>query len=182
MSTMESNVPAPSDSLESVREYLNENFDAGTNCPACHQTVRLYKRSLTMAHVRALKQLAQWGGYHKAIHVYEMDRKQQTHVTQTNFQLMAYWGLISQAGPRDLDTGNTSGYWNVEKKGIDFIQGNAQIPKYVHIFNRTKYRQSEMMVNVKDIQADFEFYKLIDAEPFITDDNFFDSNYYWQDK
>lgn len=60
---------------------------------------------------------------------------------------MAYWGLVENEKP---------GLWKITDKGLSFVFGTLEIPKYAFIYNKKVYRYSDEMITSKTCREAFD--------------------------
>lgn len=119
---------APNSSLAQIQAWLRKHANDGTNCPACQQTVKVYRRKVNAGMARSLILMYRAGGLdwvHLPTQIGSRSREEGK---------LAYWGLVEeQTSPRE--DGGRAGYWRVTRLGELFIQNGMTIPKYARVYN-----------------------------------------------
>ena len=136
--------------LEEIKADLRLHWDdkQGVTCPACTQHVQLYRHSLNsqMASCMvAMYRLVSTGQSDDGwVHVLR-----QIKPANRMYSLARFWGLIEPRGGSP-DGKKTSGYWRLTNKGINFVLRTETVPRYTHIFNDKKYKQSGDNINIRE--------------------------------
>lgn len=138
--------PKLTDTIETAKEYLHENWREGVDCPACSQLVKLYKRKLTSGMAKALIRLYLEANKSTTefIHITQLG-----HLNGGEFAQLKRWGLILDE-PNDDTTKRTSGMWSITKKGVSFVQGKLEVPKYIFTYNMLNIEVSEEKTDIRD--------------------------------
>jgi len=121
------------DIFEDQINDLSQKSKHAEKCPHCGQTVKVYRRRIYAAMVKALASLyrAVDGKPDKYVHVSKIYDK----TTCGDFAKLKYWGLIDELDKVDGAT-RTSGFWRITERGIDFLQGKIRVAKYAFIYNQ----------------------------------------------
>lgn len=106
-------------------------------CPTCNRTAMACKTTLnstlTWMLIRlyrvSMERTGKPGGF---IHVNDFSPGR--HSTGRNFCIVHHWGLATSAEAEPDEDKNSSGYWRLTAKGIAFIMGELDIPKYIFVF------------------------------------------------
>ena len=100
-----------------VKDHLRKHYESGTNCPACGQLVKAYKRKLNSNMCRALaiiySRTKSAGIY---IHVQNEFTLLGLRATAMDYTYLEKWKFI-EANP------DKSGHWRVTDKGKAFVEG-----------------------------------------------------------
>lgn len=137
--------------LIEVKKHLRNNWEKGTDCPACGQLVRRYSRPMhstmaaTLIRLHALN--AQKAGYY---HVKDIVKG--ISDTGTNdFSKLRYWDFIVEM-PKDKDDTKkrTSGYWRITDKGTDFVMNRLTVQSHVLLFNKHLLGFEGNQINIKE--------------------------------
>lgn len=133
----EENTQKSSTTLEDVKMYLRQNYDAGCICPACNQHVKLYKRQLssTMAYcmimfVKHVRNNQMYGfiDFNKILNDLKL-----TPAQRADWQKLAYFKLIT---PETTTKGDPkSGFYRIHENGFDFVEKGLNIPKHCNVYN-----------------------------------------------
>jgi len=111
---------------------MNEQFDMldGSNCPCCGQLVKIYRRKLygQMAYQLILL-YKMGGGFH---HIKKLGNPA---AGGGDFAKLRYWGLVVEKPNPNDPSKRTSGYWCITLKGIQFVEGNINLPTHCNIYN-----------------------------------------------
>lgn len=143
-----------------AKRYLRENFGKGCSCPACGQTVKLYKRKLNSGMSIVLYYMYRYGnGF---VHVKELLREKGLK-NNHDWTLLKYWGLIQELDNIPNESGTkSSGHWRITDKGIDFIFRNLSVQKHILIYNNKFQGFSNDNTNFKEsLGDDFNFNELM---------------------
>ena len=126
-------------------------------CPCCRRVAKVYKRNFYFAQAKNLIQLYKRAGYW--VHVCKMEDS----ARGGDFAKMKYWGLIRERTKDENDKKKrTSGYWTITKKGILFVTGKTQIPKYVLVYEGEMLKESEELINIWDtFEKRFDYEELM---------------------
>lgn len=116
-----------------VLRALAETND-GADCPLCAQKVKIYKRKLTSVSARAVRALYATHGCDFGS-LPDVAREHLPDVAnQGGFLVLgAHWGLIEEERRHRPDGGRT-GWWRVTDLGIEWLNGDARLPAYAHIY------------------------------------------------
>jgi len=116
--------------LDEAKTFLKENYEEGTICPCCNQSVKLYKRKLTSSMARSLITLfllnkSKEGYYHtSSLH----------NSGGGDFTKLKYWDLIEEMKNEDKAK-KSSGSWKITEKGKSFVTGNIPLQEKVKLYN-----------------------------------------------
>ena len=168
-------LPVPEDdrSLVEVVEELEcvLQADRSTTCPACQQTVALYRRSIygSMARwliwlVRVFRREGGEGWFHWR------DRGA-PKLDGGDFAKMEAWGLIRPYPHNDDPSKRTSGYWCPERWGCQYGRGFVEVPKVGVFYNGVCRYFSEEKGDIRvALGKKFDFREIMgkdaEAEPF----------------
>lgn len=126
------------------KEYLRDNWSEGVHCPCCKQYVRLWKHCINSAITRTLidmqrrhKKGQEW------IHIMH-----DIGIT-TMYGIAEFWDLI-EPHPKCEDGKRASGMWRLTSKGISFVDGFSDIPRYAYVFNNKVYDFSRDRIWVEE--------------------------------
>lgn len=144
-----------------VKEFLRENYEEGCLCPACNQTVKLYKRKLTANMVLPLLMIYKNGnGY---VHVIELLRDHKLPDSR-DWALLRHWGLISEK-PKDTEDGKKStGYWCITERGKRFARNEIELPESCNMYNKQIYGFALERINIRQAIANkFDYDELMNS-------------------
>jgi hypothetical protein len=122
-------------------------------CPTCGQVLNPRKESLSKGIVRVLYKFAltvRQKGVNKVNPRSEIKLSKSEY---NNFQKLRYHALVAkykEAG------GHVAGYWVLTRKGRDFLNGDVETPKFVHILNNKIVDKSGPMLDMHDVVGDVE--------------------------
>lgn len=122
--------PGEDATLREVRPYVDALKVQGGHCPACGQSVKLYRRKLDATMARLLVRL---------VKVQERGRGGWYHVRALGdetgcLSLLEWWGLVQQAR-NDDPVKRCSGLWQATPRGIAFAKGQIAVASHVFIYN-----------------------------------------------
>lgn len=156
--------------LEEAKQFLRDNWEKGTNCPCCKQSVKLYKRKLNSGMAYAL------------MIMYRIDRslppdgdrffEAGKEIAKTvdvaialEYNKLAYWGLI-ETRTKDSGEGNSrSGLWRITQKGKDFVEDRISVPRWVYVYDAAPRKVSEEKTTIKEALGDkFNYAELMGNE------------------
>lgn len=147
--------------IEDARNYINSQIKRGkaAKCPACTQTVKIYKRKIytTMAtSLINLYKLSPTLSYH---HISEIEANRNTG-GGGDFAKLVYWGLVQEA-PKEMEiTGKrTSGFWKITEMGKAFVEDRLKVPEYMHVYNKRLLRTTGDRVGIRDVLGEGFDYK-----------------------
>lgn len=142
-------VIGPENTIKEAKDFLRENYKEGCECPACGQTVKLYKRKLNsaMAYGLILLTRCQEQGY---FHIEDFLKTQECPSSiRGDIPKLRYFGLIQAMKTTETGGPAKAGYYIVTQKGRDFVDGKLTVPKSVNLYNNKQYGFSEDHVNIK---------------------------------
>jgi len=146
--------------LDEAKLLLEQNLEAGTDCPCCGRWAKMYKRQVygTLVDVMfSLHKMMEKNPQQPFFHLDEFIHS----TTGVSFTLTLHWGLTERS--TDVPEGKqTSGYWRLTPKGIQFLQGAISIPKYVRLYNNEVLGFEGAQVTVQDVLGEkFDYEKLM---------------------
>ena len=147
---------APNTPLHAVKSWLRKQLDVGTECPACHQHVQLYRRKINSGMARSLIAMYRVNGT-DWVHVPTMIGARSREEGK-----LAYWGLVEEEKAKRPDNGR-AGYWRVTPRGEEFIKRQMNVPKYALVYNgRVQGFDTTTMVSIKDaLGTKFDYAELM---------------------
>lgn len=123
--------------LESAKQYLRDNYEKGCRCPACGQNVKLYPRLLSSSMAYALilidKHTRDGKFRHIENHFKELDIPSSI---RGDFAKLVYWGLIEKYQQQREDGSNRNGYYRITEKGSDFVKGKISVVDRMFVYNQ----------------------------------------------
>lgn len=126
------------ETIKEAKEHLQLNAQKGSECPCCHQFVKVYKRKLSSVMARMLIRLHMLGpGHHHVLQIV-------TGISDTgtnDFSKLRYWGMIEERKNDDKDK-RTSSYWKITPSGSQFVNKWGEVPMYAFIYNKRCLRMS----------------------------------------
>lgn len=148
-----------------VKEYLEENRDAGVSCPCCGQFVKVYRRSITsgMAHflICAYKYCRTIGvSQFRVKDVIKWAGLPVTHGGGDDSKLR-YWGLIRQIDiERDVE--GKKMFYVITADGVSFVNRKKMVQKYCQVYNNEVLRYSGEFVTIEQsLKNKFDYYELM---------------------
>lgn len=119
---------SPQATLAQIRTWLRTHVEDGTECPACRQHVKVYRRKITSSMARSLIDMYRAGGL-TWVHVPTVISGQRADEGK-----LAYWNLIEEEKVKRPD-GGRAGYWRLTRLGELFVLNKCTVPKYARIYN-----------------------------------------------
>ena len=150
--------------LDEARDFVLEHLEEGVDCPACGQTAREYRRSMTATCARVL--LALYRQDPAFVHLPTLAAEQLPDVAHQGgyLTLAHYWQLIEEE-PTVREDGGRAGYWRLTAAGRDFVEHRCTVPRYAHIFNGRRRRYSGVQVSITAVLgARFDYNALVRGE------------------
>ena len=116
--------------LAQAKAELRQGWEGGVSCPCCGQFVKKYARKLTTSMAVGLISLYRQSAKGAvAVHIKKIEM-----LNGGEFAQLRRWGLIREVKNEDTSK-RTSGLWLITSKGIDFVEGNIQVPRYCDTYN-----------------------------------------------
>lgn len=146
--------------IEEAKKQLENDWFEGAKCPCCGQLVKRYARKLTASMARGLISLyKQTNNTTYPLHIKKIEA-----VNGGEFAQLKRWGLIKEADNTESYK-RRSGYWFITRKGVDFIKGNVQVPKYCDTYNGKTLGFSQEMTTIKEALSNkFNYAELMGFE------------------
>lgn len=94
-------------------------------CEHCGASMMEYKHGLSGGLVAGLVRLFR---HRKPINLKHLKL---TRNQWDNFQKLRYWDLVRKYTPPDEAPKGKGGVWTITQRGIDFVRGTLQVPKFV---------------------------------------------------
>ena len=137
--------------LEEAKQLLRDNWETGTDCPACGQYVKLYKRKINSAMAWVLiilyKRHFTDDGW---VHVENYLKTQNTPASlRGDFPKLRFWGLLEQMAGEREDGSPRVGMYRLTEKGRQFVEGKITVPEKLGFFNQQIYKVDSDQVNIK---------------------------------
>jgi len=128
-------VPTNDSSLAAVKIYLREHVDDGVPCPACSQTVQLYKRKITRGVLEELIAVFRAGGTTRWVELADLKTRGLCPTGGTQLGKASYFGVVEQGHgiPDGHADGAPRGWWRVTRQGEDWIRGRYTIPHHTKL-------------------------------------------------
>jgi hypothetical protein len=133
--------------LEELKKHIKKHWETGTDCPVCHQHVKLYKRKITSSMAYALYYIFQ--SSHESIksggdgwvHVESMLKELSgcPSSIRGDFPKLRYWNLIEKKPGITNDGNPSNGYYRTTNLAMDFIKHGYKVFEYVKIYNNQFY-------------------------------------------
>ena len=134
-----------SQTIREAKDFLHENMEAGCQCPACGQNVKLYKRPINSGCARfliglyrlTLNEKKTWGTKGWSFFTNDEIRKEALLNSKgLAYGIIRHWELAERA-PASDDKKKTSGQWKLTTKGYFFVTRQIRIPKRALIYNNS---------------------------------------------
>lgn len=124
------------ETLIEAKQHLRDNWEKGTDCPACGQHVKRYSRPMHYSMAAMLIRLYRLDqsepGYHHAGAI----AKGISSTGTNDFSKLKHWGLIEQMPKDPKQNKHTSGYWQITQRGKQFVAHGSTEHARVLIFNK----------------------------------------------
>lgn len=140
--------------MENFIDKLKEGFEG--NCPCCNRFAKVYKRHIHTGIALQLIELYKKGGDKEYIHASELIAPGLT--SSSDLSKGKYWDLI-ETKPADTDDKKSSGFWKLTQTGIDFVNMDVEIKKYVLIFDDKVIGLDGNYINISQCLGDKFSYK-----------------------
>lgn len=117
--------------LFAVQELIDQHADEGLRCPACHQHVQRYWRTINAGMAASVVRM---------LRLHNEDPGRFIHLPSEVGRRSAeegkliWWGLVEEENTLRAD-GGRAGYWRLTPKGVAWAEGRIKVPRYVVIFN-----------------------------------------------
>lgn len=155
--------------LEEAKAVLRDGWKKGVDCPCCGQYVKLYKRKLNAGIAYGLIQLHRKGGDKDFVDIWADNTDPRRW--GGDFAKARFWGLAVQLDKDRGDGSKRNGFWKLTETGIRFVRHERRVPKYVYVFNNTRYGSSdEETTIVEALGAAFNYRKLMAGRAEVTSD------------
>ena len=145
-------------SLAEAKRDIERFWHDGLDCPACGQTVKLYKRKLNAAMARGLIELYRWEreqGDDAPAFAKIRDDLGLKEVTTRQLPTTRYWGLVYTTSESPAEDGNPkSGLYRLTDLGRAFVNGKVSVPRHAYIFNDKLRGRSKDTTTIVDALSD----------------------------
>jgi hypothetical protein len=144
-------------SVTQARMQLHEKRHTGSRCPCCGHYDVVYRRRITRSQVLFLadlrrKSIATFGQPHAPIDVRQIAGQ---HMRGGDYAKLALWNLIRSSGE--------SGWWALTPLGLQFLRGEARIPKQAFVYRGAVDHYSAETIDVHEVAG--EAFRLDDVLP-----------------
>jgi hypothetical protein len=158
--------------LQEAKDHLRENFEGGTDCPCCGQSVKLYKRKLNSSMAYVLVLMASTTEIGEFVHVPSLiagrgDLKPaMAAAVRGDWAKLKHWGFIASDQQKRPDGSKRSGWWAVTTPGRLFALGKSRAKSHVHIYNgKSRAYEVAGTVSIEEALGDrFNFSELMGDE------------------
>lgn len=152
-------------SLAEARDEFVDKVQKSKNkpveCPCCLRNATLYKRKLNSGMSRVLIRL-----YHLSVpspdwvHIHTIfGSGSQKH---RDWTLTKFWGLIVPKPPGRTPEDNSSGYWMITAKGIEFVRNKISVPRHVFVWDNKAVGFSDESTDiVRSLSDKFDYAELM---------------------
>jgi len=136
--------------LSVVKKHLKDNFNEGTECPACSQYVKLYPRKLTSAMAYGLILLVN-SEKTEYFHVEDFLKEEECPSSiRGDIAKLRHFGLLDKLVVKREDGSTRAGYYKVTDKAREFVDNKATVPKSVNLFNNQVYGYDDEQITIED--------------------------------
>lgn len=123
--------PTENGTVEEARRKIWKLRSKGTKCPCCGQNCKMYKRAITFPMARWLRDLVRlWrnrgGGW------IQIDDPELA-VRGGDYARLRHWGLV-RARSDNVANSPLRGGWQPTELGALWVDGNAGVAKYAHLY------------------------------------------------
>ena len=129
--------------IEEAKKFLNDNFEEGTNCPCCHQNVKLYKVKLTGGMASVL------------IKFYKARKRDWVHpikelkTVNGDYAKLRHWWLLEKNQIHNYPSLKDSGLCRITTYGISVIVGDCLFPEKIKLYNNKFYGYSGEQITIR---------------------------------
>ena len=122
--------------LSDLQAWIRARWRRGCRCPACGQSVKLYKRTLNRGMASVLIDIYKVCREQNVeyLHVSEHFLGQKDNAVAREYSKLRFWGLLEEE-PGERENGNGTGRWRVTPLGEAFVKGRVLVPRSVLVFN-----------------------------------------------
>lgn len=133
--------------LAEARAILRTLVDDGHPCPCCTQLAKVYRRKIHSTMARELIRMAQMGGLYERrfIHVVTLAKQHSPDLVKCR-----YWGLIERDDAKREDGSDRTGWWRLTTAGLEFVSGDATVPKYARLYDGRCLGLTGDQVSIRD--------------------------------
>lgn len=143
--------------LKEAKQFLRANWEKGTKCPCCGQSVKLYKRKFNAGIAVFLIKLHKATKNGNFIHASEV----LNGTKSLDYSIAVHWGLI-EGDSEEVDGKRQSGMWRITEKGSQFVKNLRNIPSHIHIYNNTFVGFGEETIDIEQALGDkFDYEELM---------------------
>tara|TARA_B100001094_G_C18165974_1_gene792078 strand:+ start:1099 stop:1575 length:477 start_codon:yes stop_codon:yes gene_type:complete len=145
-----------------VKDHLRKHYESGTDCPACGQLVKAYKRKLNSNMCRALAIIySRTKGAGMYIHVQNEFTLLGLRATAMDYTYLEKWKFI-ESNP------DKNGHWRVTDKGKAFVEDTIVVPAYCLVYAGSVYEWSTDTVNMTEaLTTRFKLEDVLDLKKLI---------------
>ena len=131
-------------SLKDAKDWLRERLEEGAHCPCCTQWSKIYKRPIHASMARDLIRSYRAVGAGAWFHLPDLPGG----MKGGDFGKLRYWQLTEEEIEVRRADGGRSGYWRITPLGERWIQTQAVVRKYAHIYDGQCHRLSGPNVTI----------------------------------
>lgn len=142
--------------METIAEAkisLRENWEKGTDCPACGQLVKKYVRKLNSGMARGLivaYRIDQEKGQ-DWFHISELLTKK-IAAGANELQKLRFWKLVEQKTHNDDPDKKHSGFWRLTERGRLFVTNGVLVPRCITMYNQKflGYEDENDLISIRE--------------------------------
>lgn len=160
---MESRDDMDTITVAEAREFVKDHADRGVECPCCNQYVKVYRRKLHSQMAAFLASLygaiirnfdEAFGDTTVIGRVVDVrDVRSAGEKASTDASYLTNWGLVQKHG---------RGQYSITRKGVEFLNGDIVVPKYVYMLCNQRTAISEETIGIDEVwDEDFDFDELM---------------------
>lgn len=126
--------------LEQLRQSWKATIHGdGGKCPCCERFGKVYARGINETMANSLRWLYNKNNEKGLREWIDVPNTADKEVLRTNqLATLRWWGLVERMTPPPDEKKNKtkhSGMWRITLKGLDFVEGRADVPRQVFTYN-----------------------------------------------
>jgi hypothetical protein len=137
--------------LGEARDELRELVERGHECPCCRQFAKIYRRKLPVATCRVMIELYRLGAWDEYVYLLNVLDEMTGIAHQGGYVTMAHWWRLMEQQPGEREDGSDHvGWWRLTPLGVQFVRGEATVPKYARLYDGRRMGLSGEPVTISD--------------------------------
>jgi hypothetical protein len=114
--------------IQEAKDFLADNYEKGTKCPCCDQTVKMYNFKLSKGMALVLVKM------YKLRHGDWLHPVKDLNTPSGDYAKLRHWGLITRSVDPDK-----KGLWRITEQGEFFIGGDMKVQEKIRLYNGKFY-------------------------------------------